>query len=606
MSEQRDVTTFRILGPLGIRRAGRSLVVGARRQQAVLAMLLLAAGRSVSPDSLIEAVWPDGPPATGRTQIAICITALRKLFRDAGCDDVIITGPRGYLLPCEPHRIDAVDFADRVAAGRAAVRQGRTAAAIRRFTEALALWHGPALPGLGGVPIQRAVQRLEQERLTVHEELAAVRLAIGEHDTVAGELAVLVKENPGRQTARAQLMLAQYRAGRRQDALTTFADGERVAAGTGTTLRQALLDMRDAIHNDTIRDDNRVKAARATITAAQPVPAQLPADALGFTGRARELSVLDNFADVRRGLPAVGLITGAPGVGKTGLAVHWAHRMAGRFPDGRLFADLTDTDPTDALHGFLSALGVSADRMPASMTERAGLYRSVLHRKRMLVVLDNAESFGRLAPLVPGGAGCCVLVTSRAQLGDLIGRHGATRLSLGPLDIEHAVDLLGRMVDDARVADEPVAALRLAELCDRQPLALRIAAARLVAKPHWTVAQLVRRLSDPRTRLDELAAGEWDVRTGIRAGYQGLPTSASRLFRCLGSFEPAEFGIRLAGEITGLSNAAAEAAVEALVDAHLVEVVGRDDVDETRYRMATLPYLFAREQSAPPIIAPMA
>lgn len=590
---ERDVTVFRILGPLGVRRAGRNLVIGARRQRAVLAMLLLSAGRMVSLDCLIEAVWPDGPPATGRTQVAICVTALRKLFRDTGCDDVIVTGPRGYLLPSGPHRIDAVEFADRVAAARSAVRQGRSAAAIRRFTEALSLWRGPALPGMPGGPIQAEVHRLEQERLAVHEELAAVRLAVGEHDTVAGELVALVREHPARQTARAHLMLAQYRSGRVQEALATFADGQRIALDGGQELGPALLDLHEAIRNDT--------QPRAVIV--DPVPAQVPADVPSFTGRARELSVLDTLVDERAALPAVGLITGGPGVGKTGLAVHWAHRVATRFPHGTLFADLHGHDgsaPVDTgavLEGFLRALGMPGHRIPADVADRAALYRSALHRKRVLVVLDGARSFAQLAPLIPGSAGCCVLVTSRAQLGDLIDRHGATRLRLDRLDTAEATELIDRMVSDARVASEPGVTARLAELCDRLPLALRIAAARLVAKPHWTLTHLVTRLADPTRRLDELSAGEQDVRARILASYRELPATAAALFRRLASIGPDGFGLRFAASVAGTSRQDAEASLETLVDAHVVDVVGRDRTGDVRYRLSMLPYLFARERA---------
>jgi DNA-binding SARP family transcriptional activator len=607
----RRVTTFQVLGPLAIRVAGRPIVLGARRQQTVLAMLLLCAGRTVPVESLIEAVWPDGPPATGRTQVAICVTALRKLFREAGCaDDVIVTGPRGYLLPPEQHRIDAVDFAARVADARGAVRNNRTSAAIGRFSEALALWRGPALPGMPGAPIRDEITRLEQERLVVHEELAAVKLAVGQHDTVAGELSVLVREHPTRQTARAQLMLAQYRSGRRAEALATYDEAQRLAvAQEGPPPGAALRDLREAILNDS----PGIAGPDTSAGHGHPdaVPAQLPAAVPAFTGRARELSVLDHLVGQGSsdGPPTVGLLTGGPGVGKTGLAVYWAHRVASRFPDGRLFVDLHGHDesgpaePGAVLAGFLRALGVAPDRVPSSLAERAALYRSLLDRRRMLVVLDNARSFGQVAPLVPGGGDCCVLVTSRGQLGDLIDRHGATRLRLGPLDAGDAVELLGRMVADARVAGDPDGTARLAELCDRLPLALRVAAARLVAKPHWTIANLVDRLADPAARLDELSTGEQDMRVRILASYRDLTPRVALLFRRLAAAEPDGFGARVAAAVVGTTRREAEGLVESLVDAHLVDVEGRDASGETRYRLPALLRLFACERGDPEIPA---
>jgi DNA-binding SARP family transcriptional activator len=617
---ERIGTAFQILGPLGVRVAGRPVVIGAPRQQTVLAMLLLAAGRTVPLECLIDAVWPDGPPATARTQVAICVTALRKFFHTAGCaDDVIVTGPRGYLLPCEPHRIDVVDFASRVADGRSAVRHGRTAAAIASFTEALALWRGAALPGMHGDPVRREVGRLEQERLAVAEELAALKLAVGQHDTVAGELAVLVGEHPTRQTARAQLMLAQYRAGRRAEALATFDEGCRLAVEQGAPRPgAALCDLREAIMNDSpaiAAPDPR--PARGRRQAGQ-IPAQLPADVPAFTGRTRELSVLDHLVGDGRedGPPHVGLLTGGPGVGKTGLAVYWSRRVATRFPHGQLFADLhghDESEPADTgavLDGFLRALGVTQDRLPESMAERAALYRSLLDRRKVLVVLDNARSFAQIAPLIPGGGECCVLVTSRGQLGDLIDRHGATRLRLGRLAAGDAVELLGRMVADARVAGDPDGTAQLAELCDRLPLALRVAAARLVAKPHWTIGNLVARLTDPAARLDELSSGEQDVRTRIQASYRELPPKAAMLFGALAALKPDGFDVRTAAAVTGISDRDADGLVETLVDAHLVDVAGRDGTGATRYRLSALLRLFAGErgeipsypQSCPPAI----
>jgi DNA-binding SARP family transcriptional activator len=581
-------------------------------------MLLLAPDRVVSVDSLMEAVWQGQPPVTGRTQIAICVTALRKRFREAGYDgDVVVSIPPGYLLRRGPHRVDATVFAERVAEARAAAQQDRAEEAVEMLTDALDMWRGPALAGITGYPVEMEAARLEEERLTACEQLAGLRLELGQHCSLVGELAALVRRNPLRETVRRHLMLAQYRAGQRAEALETFRDGRRLYVEEfGLEPGPALCELHDAILHDS--PDLAVPAATRLSTRARTerliVPAQLPSDVPGFVGRVTALAALDRLIDDGRsaGPLPVGLVTGGVGVGKTGLAVHWAHRVAGAFPDGQLFVDLegwddqTSADPGAVLGGFLRALGVAGERIPSASGERAALYRSVVDGRRMLIVLDDASSYAQIAPLLPGSGSCAVLVTGQGHLGELLNHHCATRVRLSALSAEEAVELLGRVVGAARVDADLAGAARLAELCDRLPLALRIAGARLIARPHWTIGHLVDLLSGP-DRLDLLRQGNRDIRARLLASYRKLDDGAAMLFRLLGTRDPDQelSGVACA-ILLGTSRAETEYRLESLVDSELVEAIERvHDPISVRYRIHGLLRLFAQELAVAELAAPI-
>lgn len=597
--------SFRVLGPLELGTEGEWLSIRSPRQRTVLAMLLLSPDQVVSVDSLIEAVWSDRPPATGRTQIAICVTALRKIFRAAHHpEEVIATVAPGYRLNDRPHRIDAIEFGRLVEQARTSARRGEAAAAVELYTKALDLWRGQALSGVSGYSVEVESERLEQERLTVFEQRAELKLALGQHRAVVGELAALVREHPQRETARAQLMLAQYRCGQRVEALETYRDGRRHAIDTygldpGVALRKL---------HEAILQDNASLAAPSTSETVRAVraitPAQLPSDISAFTGRKDELARLDAMvvAHADHEPTPVGLITGGPGVGKTAVAVHWARRTAEKFPSGQLFVDLRGhdgqqaADPDTVLAYFLRALGVPPSAIPAASSERAALYRSVIDGRRMLVVLDNARDYRQIAPLMPGSGSCCVLVTSAEPIPELLGHYCPVSVRMMPLPADAARELIGKVVGDRRTIDDPVSTGRLAELCDRLPLALRVAAARLTAKPHWRVSDLVSRMMDPARRLDELGQAGPDLRSRFRLSYGRLDPVAARLFRLLG-WEPVQ-SVDTAGaaDLLSVGRVEAELALEHLVDAHLAEVVVGARTAPTRYRVGGLVRIFAQEQ----------
>ncbi|MFF1646913.1 BTAD domain-containing putative transcriptional regulator [Streptomyces sp. NPDC058240] len=594
---------FRILGPLDISADGRPVVLQGARQRTIMSMLLLAPNRVVSVDTLADAVWHGNPPATARNQIAICVSALRKTIKTAvGVEDILVTSHPGYMLFAGEHRIDAVEFEDRAAKGREAARRGRSEEACAHFEEALAMWRGPALEGISAERVESEAAQLTGMRLDVYEEYAGLRLELGQHREMTGELSAFVREHPLREQATGHLMLAQYRSGRRAEALETYRDAQRLLAEElGIDPGPALQELHEEILADS--PELGLPAEAVGLAPQTTVPAHLPPSAASFTGRHPELASLDRLLDhLDGGALPVGSITGTGGVGKTALAVHWAHQVVARFPDGQLFADMRGYDEAEAprrpgavLDRFLRALGVPGPQIPADQNERTALFRSVLGGRRVLVVLDNARSFQQIRPLLPGTGRCCVLVTSRDTMGGaLAGDYAFVPLHLGSLEQDESIALLSRVAGDERFGADPVGAARLSALCDRLPLALRIAAARLAAKPHWSVRTLVARLEDQHRRLDELSLDERGVRAGLRLSYRDLPADAARMFRRLGVLNVPDFSAWAGAALLDIDPVDAEDLIEQLVDAQLLEPLSAT-TGHVRYRFQDLLRLFARE-----------
>jgi DNA-binding SARP family transcriptional activator len=597
---------FRLLGPLDVRIDGETVRLGGPRHRTVLAMLLLTPGRTVSVDALIDAVWPSGAPATARNQIAICVAGLRKLLKDAaGAGELITTSHPGYVLNLLGHRLDSVDFEELVSRAREATRKGQTAEACDLFTEALSLWRGRALDGVTGQRIEEEVARWEETRLDVREEHAGLRLQLRSPQPLIAELTALVAEHPLRERARAHLILAHYRAGRRAEALEVFREGrELMVEQLGIEPGPALRGLHDLVLQDAPELSGPADGPGAT-TAAR-IPAELPSAPASFTGRVAELSALDRMLDERAGRVqlTVAAISGVAGVGKTALAIHWADRVAGRFPDGQLFADLRGFDERNALISpfatldrFLRALGVPASRIPVDLVGRSALFRSVLDGKRVLIVLDNARSFHQIRPLMPGNGRCCVVITGRERIEDLISHYTVLQVGLNAMAPAEAPLLLAKLAGEERIGSDPAAALRLGELCDRLPLALQIAGARLVSKPHWSVRHLTSRLADPARRINELSPGHGGVRAGFGLSYRALPAAGRRLFRRLGLLGTPDFASWAGAAVLDTDPVDAEILMERLVDACLVEVVPGSGLDTTRYRFQELMRLFARERA---------
>ncbi|WP_331765214.1 tetratricopeptide repeat protein (plasmid) [Streptomyces sp. NBC_01384] len=600
--------SFKVLGPLAVTAGEKSVPLGGGRQRTILALLSLTPGRVVPVDTMVDAVWNSNPPPTARTQVAICVAALRKLFKSAGVtEDVIVTAHPGYVLNTEGHRFDAVDFADFVQQAEQAAREGELPEAARCYAGALRLWRGPAFAGVSGQLIEDEAARLEEHRLNAYDDSTLVDLELGQHQELIPELAAMVREHPLRERTRHHLMLAQYRSGRRADAMETYRDArtqfiEELGIEPGPDLNE--------LHDAILRDDPSLapaipSAERRPAHVTPAVPSELPPDVPAFTGRSEELAALESLlTDTPEGSFGIGLITGAAGIGKSGLAMRWAIRAAEHFPDGQLFADLCGYDehrePVPAheiLSRFLRSLGVPGEQIPDELEERVALYRSLLADRRVLIVLDNARTYAQIRPLLPGGGRCCVVATSRDQMEDLVTWPSRARVHLGPLSEEEAVGLLTAIVGERRIAPARADAARLVELCDRLPLALRIAAARLASKPHWTVRYLVNRLSDERRRLDELSQGESQVRASLALSYRYLPGEAARLLRRLGLLDVPDFTAWAGAAVLNKEVLDAERLIEDLVDAQFLEVVNVDATGQLRYRFHTLVRLYAGERA---------
>ncbi|TDC99495.1 AfsR/SARP family transcriptional regulator [Nonomuraea deserti] len=595
---------FGILCPLAVWREGEPLDLGTPKARVLLAVLLCQAGKPVSEDQLAVALWGDTPPKSATKNVQ---TYVHRLRRHLGDPARVVRQGSGYLVPVARDELDAAKFESLAGSGLAAEAAGEPEEATQRLHEALGLWRGPAFAGMADVPTLAAeAARLDEVRLSVLQSRIAADLRLGRHAGLLGELTALTSEYPLRERLRAQLMLALYRCGRRADALAEYTRARKtLIEETGLDPAEELHDMHQRILTEDPSLD-LVPRAVATITGslapelrAAPTPAELPPDIAEFTGRDGEVAGLTEvLTKPRPGTVAMASIAGMGGLGKTTLAVHVAHRIAGRFPDGQLYADLRGASdparPEDVLSRFLFALGVSATRIPESLEERVAFFRSCLAGRRILILLDNVAGEEQVRPLLPGAPGTAVLLTGRVRL---VGLEGASLLELDVLPSAQAMDLLRRIVGDERVQDDPDAALEITRLCGRIPLAVRISAARLLGRRQWSLSHLAGVLGEERHRLDELVAGDLDIRAGFEMSYRTLPAGAQRAFRLAGLLDAPDFAPWAVAALLDVPVRQAEREIETLVDAHLLNLTGTDETGRLRYRFHDLIRLYARERA---------
>jgi DNA-binding SARP family transcriptional activator/Flp pilus assembly protein TadD len=585
---------FAVLGPVRAWRDEAELDLGHPKQRAVLAALLVREGAQMTLEELIDGVWGDRAPATSAQVIRSYIYQLRLILGRDGPGRIRSAGG-GYVLEPGP-QFDLARFAELASLARQARRDGDPAAAAARFAEGLALWAGTALAGIPGPYAAAQRTRLNELRLSVQEEHLAATVDLGSYDQAATELSVLVAGHPLRERLRELQMHALYGAGRQAEALDAFRQAARLlrdelGIDPGPGLR--------AMHERILSTDSALlrpvpapplpaassppeppsPPASSPASAPAPVPAQLPADIAHFTGRAGHLDALTALAAEAGSAVVITAIGGTAGIGKTALAVHWAHQAAGSFSDGQLYVNLRGYDPAGtpleaetAIRRFLDALDVPPARIPADPDAQAALYRTLLAGRRMLVVLDNARDPAQVRPLLPGSPGCLVLVTSRSQLTGLAAVDGARTLTLDLLTPQEAGDLLARRLGTDRTAAEPSAVEELIELCARLPLALNITAARAAARPAFPLATFASQLRQARDRLTALAAldATADVRAVFSWSYRALSPAAARTFRLLGIHPGPDITPPATASLTAASRDQAAAALSELAAACLI------------------------------------
>ncbi|TCO62352.1 AfsR/SARP family transcriptional regulator [Actinocrispum wychmicini] len=590
---------LRLLGPLELVVDRLTVDVGGPRQRVVLAMLALNANRVTTVDQLVDAIWDTSPPSTARAQIQTCVSALRKLI---GASTYIRTRPAGYLLEITGDDLDTEVFATLLGQARDQADAGRLDQAAATLRTALGLWRGPALAGVPSDLVQRGAALLEERRLAALEECARLDLALGRHERIIGELRSFVDEHPLRERLYGLLMLALYRSGRQAEALEVCRRARTMlVTEMGIELGQELQDLEHAILNQDgtlaapakSREPPEESAVRLLV-----VPRQLPASIADFTGRDADIAEIKNRlggAGEQYALRIVA-ISGKGGVGKSSLAIRVAHEVGDDFPDGHLYADLTAAgeDPVvGVLARFLRALGVSGSTIPDDPREREDLYRSKLAGRRVLVVLDDATGEEQVTPLLPGSATCAVIVTSRARLSGL---SGASWIGVTVFDVGQSLDLLDRIIGRDRVRAEPAAANELVNRCGGLPLALRVAGARLAAKPHWRLDFLVRRLADEARLLDEFSHHGLELRANIGLTYRMLSKPAQRLFRLFALLRAPDSPAWTAAALLDTTLDRAEDVLEDLVDAQVLDTVEYPGSPRLRYRYHDLVRVFAWEQ----------
>ncbi|MGK5740125.1 BTAD domain-containing putative transcriptional regulator [Micromonospora sp. URMC 103] len=594
---------IRLLGAVEAHIDDQPVDLGHARQRAVFVAMLVDMPRPVQIDELIARIWGAAAPRRARETLYSYLSRLRQAF--AGTPDVrIARHSAGYLLAADPGVVDLHKF-------ELLLRQARDArnddTALERFDAALGLWRGIPLAGLDSPWLDRLRRRLEDQRLGAELDRADVALRCGHHAELLTELSERADAYPLDERITGQLMLALYRCGRAADALLRYERARsQLAEELGTDPGPAL----QRLHRQILAADSRLTAPEQVRPTGSPgpgsdVPAsprppvhEVPAAPVTFTARDTELAQLVNLLCTKRLIA----LDGVPGVGKSAIAMRLAHLVAERFPDGQIFADLQGSaagldpvKPYELLVRWLRLFGVSGGAVPADLSGAAAAWRDTIAGKRILVVLDNAMSVDQVRPLMPADPACATIITSRSVLSTL---DGAAFVRIEPLDSTAGVELLSTLAGRQRIQTDLPAARRIVGLCERLPLLIRIIAARMAARPDWPVRAFADRLADERRRLDELQIGEFSVRAGLSVGLRDVGPAATRMFALLATLRVPAIDLPLAASLAGTTLNDAEATLDRLVDARMVDCPQPD-----RYLMHDVVRLYARERSAAEISA---
>ncbi|MFC3448128.1 AfsR/SARP family transcriptional regulator [Amycolatopsis speibonae] len=589
---------FVVLGPMRLYRPdGVAIPVGTPKQQAMLAALALTPGTAVSLGRLTDTLWDQDLPARAASTVRTYAWRLRRLLATAGAgEDVLVSAGDGYRLAVPPSTVDASRAGELGALAQEALSSGDAHQARQVLSEALALWTGEPLAGVPGLFAEQSRRWLDELHTALTEQYLEAELRLGHYYEAQPRLTGMIAEHPMRERLYVLLMRALYGMGRQVDALRVFQDARRGLVEThGVEPGAELVELHERI----LRGEDVVAPAPPQVTLSppagqeeppgrwRPIPAQLPPDLPDFTGRQDQLSALRTVLETADGrAPAMLAITGMSGVGKTTLAVRLAHEIRERYPDGQLHVDLGDLDQVgepvtgpDLLELLLAGLGVPSNRSPGSLAERRGLWRSLLDGRRLLIVLDNVADAAQIRDALPGTPGCAVLITSRARLDGL---PLLTQVNLDVFSPDEALELVRRGVGARRLEAEPDDALDLVTACGLLPLAVRIVASRLAARPHWTLRSMVERLRDERRRIAELRAGPLAIEAVFEVAYRQLAEPLAQDFVLLTAVAGGEFTLPEAAAVLGVPPAEAETRLEVLVDASILDgtVPGRFRVHE--------------------------
>ncbi|SDH63463.1 DNA-binding transcriptional activator of the SARP family [Actinokineospora alba] len=557
------VTTFRLLGEIEATVNGEPADLGHARQRSVLAALLVEPNRPVSTGALTDRVWGDRVPSSAQSSVHSYVSRLRKAL--AGADDVSLSRQSGgYVVRVDPEKVDLHEF-------RALVAAAKDANAESRLERALGLWRGRPFGDLETPWLDRVRDELERERFAAELDHNDIRLRGDGHGSLLARLSTLSAAHPTDERVAGQLMLALWKSGRQADALTHFDRlrrrlSEELGIDPGKPLRD--------LHQRILLADSKPDPP------ARQAPAQLPADAAHFTGRAADLDELARAVrDHDSSRVTICAIEGTPGVGKTALAVRFAHRGADAFPDGQLFLNLRGyglgslISPDAALATLLHGVGVAGAHIPAGLDARAALWRTQTAGRKLLILLDNAADSTQVRPLLPG-PGSVVIVTSRARLRGLVVREGAHQLRLDRMPTDDALEMLRSIVGPGRVAEARTEARKILDVCARLPLAIRILGERAGFDPELGLTGLLDELGDETGRLaafDLEDDEDSDLRSVFLHSYKALGERPARLFRLLGAQHVADFTAASAAAVGGITEVGAAAQLDELVARHLVE-----------------------------------
>ncbi|MFD3540404.1 BTAD domain-containing putative transcriptional regulator [Streptomyces sp. NPDC058662] len=625
-----------MLGPLEILDGVRNVVPTAPKPRQVIALLLMRRNTLVQTSELIDELWESDPPASAMTTLQTYVYKLRKILSARHAQEILFTRPGGYTLAVPDECVDLHRFEAEADAGKSLLKNGDAAGAAEALRRSLALWRGSALVDVvPGALLSSYVTRLEESRERTLDLRIEADLKLGRHQELISELKSLVLSRPLHENVHASLMIALHRSGRRHEALEVYQVLRRsmidnLGLEPGKELRalhHALLSEASVgAPYENQRQPVVIEHQQAAVTLPEardiavpsprtmspvlrptashmPVPAQLPPDIADFTGRE---AIVDQAATVLAGggegarpptATAVAVISGMPGVGKSALAVHMARTIRSFFQDGQLYADLrgslgTGSDPAEALHGFLRALGIAESEIPADLDERSKLFRSTTVGRRLLILLDDVSSLADVRSLLPGDPQCSVIITSRRRLHGL---GGAWNINLDTMDTAEGRELLSRIIGSARVKREGHAADQLMETVGGLPLAVRCIGGRLGGSPGLSLSCLALQLTCSDKLLDELRLGDLDVRSRYDLSYEGLGRVEQSVFRLLSILPPERFTVESVVELLGSDSRSVERLLQRFVDSHLINIVEWED-DGAHYAFPELTRVYARER----------